>query len=124
MIQATKNKAKSCSFLDTIRRCLCGRSAVWLERDGREIPVNTLETGQYTAIPLPIKMYVARRVGVAVILSPRPTPGTIEYSTNRFCGETYVLAGVLKSQVFKLCFGAKSFVLGEKLAKLRKEEDW
>ena len=60
--------------------------------------------------------------GVAVILSPRPTPGTIEYSKNRFCGETYVLAGVLKSQVFKLCFGAKSIVLGKKLAKLRKED--
>ena len=27
-------------------------------------------------------------------------------STNCFCGETYVLAGVLKSQDFKLCFGA------------------
>ena len=66
---------------------------------------------------------MALRVGVAVILSQRPTPGTIEYSTNRFCGETYVLAGVLKSQVFKLCFGAKSFVPGKKLAKLRKEED-
>ena len=77
-----------------------------------------------TAIPLPIKLYVALRVGVAVILSQRPTPGTIEYSTKRFCGETYVLAGVLKSQVFKLCFGAKSFVPGKKLAKLRKEEDW
>ena len=60
---------------------------------------------------------------VTVILSQRPTPGTIEYSTNRFCGETYVLAGVLKSQDFKLSFGAKSFVLGKKLAKLRKEED-
>ena len=58
-----------------------------------------------------------------MILSQRPTPGTIEYSTNRFCGETYVLAGVLKSQVFKLCFGAKLFVPGRKLAKLRKEED-
>ena len=77
-----------------------------------------------TAIPLPIILYVALRVGVAVILSQRPTPGTIEYSTNRFCGETYVLAGVLKSQVFKLCFGAKSFVPGKKLAKLRKEDDW
>ena len=76
-----------------------------------------------TAIPLPIKLYVALRVGVAVILSQRPTPGTIEYSTNRSCGETYVLAGVLKSQVFKLCFGAKGFVPGKKLAKLRKE-DW
>ena len=77
-----------------------------------------------TAIPLPIKLYVALRVGVAVILSQRPTLGTIESSTNRFCGETYVLAGVLKSQVFKLCFVAKSFVPGKKLAKLRKEEDW
>ena len=77
----------------------------------------------FTAIPLPIKLYVALRVGVAVILSQRPTPGTTEYSTNRFCGEPYVLACVLKSQVFKLCFGAKSFVPGEKLAKLRKEED-
>ena len=79
--------------------------------------------GRATAIPLPIKLYVALRVGVAVILSQRPTSGTLEYSTNRFCGETYVLAGVLKSQVFKLCFGAKNFVLGKKLAKLRKEED-
>ena len=76
-----------------------------------------------TAIPLPINLYVDLRVGVAVILSQRPTPGTTEYSTNRFCGETYILVGVLKSQVFKLCFGAKSFVLGKKLAKLRKEED-
>ena len=59
-----------------------------------------------------------------MILSQRPTPGTIEYSTNHFCAETYVLAGVLKNQVFKLCFGAKSFVPGKKLAKLRKEEDW
>ena len=75
-----------------------------------------------TAIPLPIKLYVALRVGVVVILSQSPTPGTIEYSKNRFCGETYVLAGVLKSQVFKLCFGAKSFVIGKKLAKLRKED--
>ena len=83
-----------------------------------------LKASDRTAIPLPIKLYVALRVGVAVILSQRPTPGTIEYSTNRFCGKTYVLAGVLKSQVFKLCFGAKSFVRGKKLAKLRKEEDW
>ena len=75
-----------------------------------------------TAIPLPMKLYVALRVGVAVILSQRPPPGTIEYSTNRFCGETYVLAGVLKTQVFKLCFGEKSFVPGKNLAKLRKEE--
>ena len=73
-----------------------------------------------TALPLPMKLYVALRVGVAVILSQRPTSGTLEYSTNRFCGENYVLAGVLKSQVFKLCFGAKSFVLGKKLAKLKK----
>ena len=73
-----------------------------------------------TAIPLPIKLYVALRVGVAVILSQRPTPGTIEYSTNRFCGETLVLAGVLKSQVFKLCFGAKSFVPGKKIGKVTK----
>ena len=41
-----------------------------------------------------------------------PTPGTIEYSTNRFLWETYVLAGFLKSQGFKLCFGTKSFVPG------------
>ena len=66
-----------------------------------------------TVIPLLIKLYVDLRVGVAVILSQRPTPGTLEYSANRFCGETYVLAGVLKSQVFKLCFGAKTFVLGK-----------
>ena len=77
----------------------------------------------FTAILLPIKLYVALRVGVAVILSQHPTPGTIECSTNLFCGETYILAGVLKSQVFKLCFGAKSFVPGKKLAKLRKEKD-
>ena len=88
------------------------------------VPSVLFGRGQLTAIPLPIKLYVALRVGVAVILSQRPTPGTIEYSTNRFCGETYVLAGVLKSQVFKLCFGVKSFVPGKKLAKLRKEEDW
>ena len=76
-----------------------------------------------TAIPLPIKLYVALRVGVEVILSQRPTPGTLKCSTTRFCAETYFLAGVFKSEVFKLCFGAKSFVLAEKLAKLRKEED-
>ena len=75
------------------------------------------------AIPPPIKLYVALRVGVAVILSQSPTPGTIEYFTIRFCGETYVLAGLFKSQVFKLCFGAKSFVPGKTLSKLRKEED-
>ena len=62
-------------------------------------------------------------MGVAVILSQRPTSGTLEYSTSRFCGETSVLAGILKSQVFKLCFGAKRFVLGKQFAKLRKEED-
>ena len=73
-----------------------------------------------TAIPLPIKLYVALQVGVAVILSQRPTPSTLEYSTNRFCAATYVLAGVLKSQVFKLCFGAKSFVLGKKIGKVMK----
>ena len=90
-----------------------------------EIPVlrRFFERRFHTAIPLPIKVYVALRVGVAVILSQRPTPGTIEYSKNRFCGETYVLAGVLKCKVFELCFGAKRFVLGKKLAKLRKEED-
>ena len=82
-----------------------------------------IDGNRSTAIPLPIKLYVAHRVGVAVISSQRPTPGTTEYSTNRFCGETYVLAGVLKSQDFKLCFGAKSYVLGKKLAKLQKEED-
>ena len=90
---------------------------------GREDDKQANESDSFTAIPLSIKLYVALRVGVAVILSQCPTPGTIEYSTNRFCGETYVLAGVLKSQVFKLCFGAKSFVPGKKLAKLRKEED-
>ena len=37
------------------------------------------------------------------------------HSTNRFCGETYILAGVLKSQVFKLCFGAKNFGPGKSL---------
>ena len=46
VIQATKNKAKSCSFFDAIRRCSCGRSADWLKIDGREIPVSTLETGR------------------------------------------------------------------------------
>ena len=50
MIQATKNKAKSCSFFDAIRRCSCGRSADWLKIDGREIPVNTLETGRYATV--------------------------------------------------------------------------
>ena len=47
VIQATKNKAKSCSFFDAIRRCSCGRSADCLKIDGREIPVSTLETGRY-----------------------------------------------------------------------------
>ena len=79
-----------------------------------------VECAIVTAISLPIKLYVALQVGVAVILSQRPTLGTLEYSTNRFCGETYVLAGVLKSQVFKLCFGAKSFVLGKKIGKVTK----
>ena len=50
MIQATKNKAKSCSFFDAIRRCSCGRSADWLKIDGREIPVSTLETGRYATV--------------------------------------------------------------------------
>ena len=47
-IQATKNKAKSCSFFDAIRCCSCGRSADWLKIDGRENPVDagTLETGR------------------------------------------------------------------------------
>ena len=47
-IQATKNKAKSCSFFDAIWRCSCGRSADWLKIDGRENPVEvgTLETGR------------------------------------------------------------------------------
>ena len=49
--QATKNKAKSCSFCDAIRRCSCGRSADWLKIDGREIPVSsTLETGRYATV--------------------------------------------------------------------------
>ena len=48
VIQATKNKPKSCSFFDAIRRCLRGRSADWLKIDRRENPVdiNTLETGR------------------------------------------------------------------------------
>ena len=50
MIQATKDKAKSCSFFDAIRRCSCGRSADWLKIDGREIPVSTLETGRYATL--------------------------------------------------------------------------
>ena len=50
MIQATKNKAKSCFFLDAIRRCLCGRSADWLIINGRENPVSTLETGRYATV--------------------------------------------------------------------------
>ena len=50
MIQATKNKAKSCSFFDAIRRCSCGRSADWLKIDGREIPASTLETGRYATV--------------------------------------------------------------------------
>ena len=73
-----------------------------------------------TAIPLAIKLYVALRVGVAVILSQRLTPGTIEYSTNGFCGGTYVLAGVLNSQDFKLCFGAKKLCSGLKIGKVTK----
>ena len=96
---------------------VCSLSAVSLIGLGVSSPYHVM------AILLPINLYVALRVGVAVIFSQRPTLGTIEYFTNRFCGETYVLAGVLKSQVFKLCFGAKSFVLGKKLARLRKEED-
>ena len=76
-----------------------------------------------TAILLPIKRVRGGGGGVAVILSQRQTPGTIDYSTNRFCVETYVLVAVLKCQVFKLCVGATSFVLGKKLARLRKEED-
>ena len=50
MIQATKNKAKSCSFFDAIRRCSCSRSADWLKIDGREIPVSTLETSRYATV--------------------------------------------------------------------------
>ena len=50
VIQATKNKAKSCSFFDAIRRCSCGRSADGLKIDGREIPVSTLETGRYATV--------------------------------------------------------------------------
>ena len=47
---SNENKAKSCSFLDAIRRCLCSRSAVWLKIDGREIPVSTVETGRYATV--------------------------------------------------------------------------
>ena len=36
--QATKNKEKSCSFLDAIGRFLCGRSADWLKRNLWENP--------------------------------------------------------------------------------------
>ena len=50
MIQGTKNKAKSCSFFDAIRRCSCGRSADGLKIDVREIPVSTLETGRYATV--------------------------------------------------------------------------
>ena len=50
MIQATKNKAKSCSFFDAIPRCSCGRPADWLKIDGREIPVSTLKTGRYATV--------------------------------------------------------------------------
>ena len=48
MIQATKNKAKSCSVLDAIQRCSC--SADWLKLDGRENPVSVLETGRYAVV--------------------------------------------------------------------------
>ena len=48
--QATKIKAKSCSFLDAIRRCSCGPSADWLKIDGRENPFSTLETGWYATV--------------------------------------------------------------------------
>ena len=117
-------------------RRLAGAKIAFLNEYARDLVVCLIVPGKlllaqisivrfvgFMAIPPPIKLYVALRVGVAVILSQRPTPGTIEYSTNRFCWETYVLAGVLKSQVFKLCFGAKIFVPGKKLAKLREEED-
>ena len=55
MIEATKNKAKSWSFLVAIPRCLCGRSAVWLKIDGRDIPVSRstlekLQTGRYATV--------------------------------------------------------------------------
>ena len=50
VIQATKNKAKSCSILDAIRRCSRGPSADWLKVDGRENPVSTLETGRYATV--------------------------------------------------------------------------
>ena len=36
MIQATKNKAKSCSFLDAIRRCSCGRLINGLAKNRRQ----------------------------------------------------------------------------------------
>ena len=47
-----------------------------------------------------------------------------ELYMERFHGNGLKNLNILKSQVFKFCFGAKSFVLGKKLAKLRKEEVW
>ena len=35
---SNENKGKSCSFLDAIRRCSCGRLADWLKLDGQVKP--------------------------------------------------------------------------------------
>ena len=52
-----------------------------------------------------------------------PDSGYFRVFDKSFLVGNFVLADVLKSQDLKLCFGAKSFVLGQKLAKLGKEED-
>ena len=75
-----------------------------------------------TAIPLPIKLYMALRVGVAVILSQRPTPGTREYSTIRFCGETtfWRVFWKFKTSSFVLVKKASLWVKNGKLTKRRR----
>ena len=56
--------------------------AVWVAIEAVRVVIEAVggdrcSAGDDTAIPLLIKVYVALWVGVAVILSQRPTPGTI-----------------------------------------------
>ena len=72
-----------------------------------------------TAIPLPIKLYVALRVGVTVILSQRPTPGTVEYSTNHLWGNLR-FGGCFEKPSLQGLFWSKKLRSRQKIGKVTK----
>ena len=75
-----------------------------------------------TAIPLPIKLYVALRVDVAVILSQRPTPGTGYYRVfyKSFLWGNLRFGGCFEKPSLQALFWCKKLRSGRKIGKVTK----